>query len=112
MVKNKPVSLTRQTIYCLIPVMDIYAAYRVKSLRKYLVLMLAVMGIPLSIIESIMFPRKEVSLESFLQFWTFYYGVDDAHFAFSMIAWIVTVLFAIFLIRRWSKQWNEKFIPK
>jgi len=110
MVKDEPVSLTRQTIYCIIPVLDIYAAYRVKRLRRYLVIILLLVGVPLSITDSVLFPSdRVVSLEGFLQFLTFYYGVDTNHFVFSIATWIGSVLVAIYLIRRWSKQWNKKF---
>ncbi len=109
MVKDEPVSLTRQTIYCLIPILDIYAAYRVKRLRKYLVIMILV-GIPVSIADSAMVPSdKVVSFETFFQFLTFYFGVNTNHFVFSFAVWIGTVLLAIYLVRRWSKIWNKKF---
>ena len=110
MVKEEPVSLTRQTIYCLIPALDIYAAYRVKRLRRYLAIILLLVGVPLSIADSVLFPSdRVVSLEGFLQFLTFYYGVDTNHFVFSIATWIGSILVAIYLIRRWSKQWNKKF---
>jgi len=108
MVKNEPVSLIRQTIYCLIPLLDIYAAYRVTRLRKYLLIMILV-GIPVSIADSVLFPDKDKTFDGFLQFLTFYYGTDTNHFVVSIVIWIGTVLFAIFLVRRWSKQWNQKF---
>jgi len=108
MVKDEPVSLMRQTIYCLIPLLDIYAAYRVKRLRKYLIIMILV-GIPVSMADSAIFPDTDATLEGFLQFFTFYIGVDTNHFVASIIIWIGTVLLAIYLIRRWSKIWNKKF---
>jgi hypothetical protein len=40
MIKEEPVSLIRQSIHCVIPILDIFAAYRVKKLRKYLIIML------------------------------------------------------------------------
>lgn len=108
-VKEEPVSMTRQTIYCIIPILDIYAAYRVKRLRWYLLIMLLAVGVPLSITESILFPPDgDASLEEFANFWLFYYNEPD-HFVFSIAAWIVTMAVAIFLIRRWSAQWNQRF---
>ena len=108
MVKDEPVSLLRQTIYCLIPFLDIYAAYRVTRLRKYLLIMILV-GIPVSIADSVIFPDTDKTFDGFLQFLTFYYGIDTNHFVASIIIWIGTVLLAIYLIRRWSKIWNKKF---
>ena len=106
MVKDEPVSLTCQTIYCIIPILDIYAAYRVKRLRKYLIIMILV-GIPVSIADSVIFPDTDKTFDGFLQFLTFYYGTDTNHFAVSIVIWIGTVLLAIYLVRRWSKQWNK-----
>jgi len=108
MVKDEPVSLMRQTIYCIIPILDIYAAYRVKRLRKYSLIILLV-AIPVSIADSALFPDKDKTFDGFLQFLTFYYGTDTNHFVVSIVIWIGTVLFAIYLVRRWSKQWNQKF---
>ncbi len=66
-------------------------------------------GIPLSIADSAIFPDKEKTFDGFLQFLMFYYGTDTNHFVVSIVIWIGTVLIAIFLVRRWSKQWNLKF---
>jgi len=104
------VSLTRQTIYCMIPYLDMYAAYRVKRLRKYLLIMILLVIIPVTILDKVLFPMaKVISFEKFLEFLTFYYGVDTNHFVFAIATWAGTVLVAIFLVRRWSKQWNRKF---
>ena len=110
MVKEEPVNLLRQTIYCLIPVLDIYAAYRVKRLRWYLIIMLLGVGVPTSIIASVMFPPDESLVEGFANVMMFYYGTNDGRFEFSVISHIVTVLVAIFLIRHWSHKWNKKFL--
>ncbi len=110
MVKNEPVSLTRQTIYCMIPYLDMYAGYRVKRLRKYLLIMTVLVIIPVAIADEVLFPMdKTASFEEFLQFLTFYYGVNTNHFVFAIATWAGAVLFAIYLIRRWSKQWNKQF---
>ena len=110
MVKNEPVSLTRQTIYCVIPVMDMYAAYKVKRLRKYLVLMILLVGVPTSVADYFLFHHEKDLAEGFVNFMTYYYDVSTSQFVFSIGIQIVTVLFAIFLIRRWSKQWNSQFV--
>jgi len=104
------VSLSIQTIFCLIPILDMYAAYRIKKLRKYLVIMILVIAIPVSIASSVFLPTdKEDLMEGFTNLMIFYYGVDDNQFIFSVGVQIGTILFAIFLIRRWSKQWNIQF---
>ncbi len=104
------VDLTIQTIFCIIPILDMYAAYRVKKLRKYLMIMILVVAIPVSIASSVFLPTEDEDLvEGFTNVMIFYYGVDDNQFIFSVGVQIGTILFAIFLIRRWSKQWNLQF---
>ncbi len=110
MVKDEPVSLLRQTIYCLIPLLDIYAAYRVTRLRKYLLIMILV-GIPVSIADSMLFAIDITNedLEDLEAFDMLFYGYDTNHFIATVVAWVGFILLAIFLVRRWSKQWNQKF---
>ena len=103
------VSLPVQTIFCLIPILDMYAAYRIKKLRKYLAIMILVIAIPVSIASTVFLPTDEDLVEGFTNIIIFYFGVDDNQFIFSVGVQIGTVLFAIFLIRRWSKQWNMQF---
>ena len=104
-----PVSLTWQTIFCIIPIMDVDAAYRIKKLRKYLLIMILVVAIPVSIASSIFLPTEDEGMDGFVNMMTYYYGVDDSQFIFSIGVQIGTILFAIFLIRRWSNQWNQNF---
>ena len=110
MVKDEPVSLLRQTIYCLIPLLDIYAAYRVTRLRKYLLIMILV-GIPVSIADTVLFPidYTDEELQDLEASEMIFYGYDANHFAATAVAWAGFILLAIFLVRRWSKQWNQKF---
>ncbi|MFQ5573047.1 MAG: hypothetical protein ACE5EJ_02225 [Nitrosopumilaceae archaeon] len=111
MVKDEPVSLTRQTIYCMIPFLDIYAAYRVKVLRKYLLIMIPVIFAVGSIVYTI-FPVNTIG-EDFkgLVTWLFFldYVYDTIDSIPYMIQHVGLVLLAIYLVRRWSKQWNKKF---
>ena len=106
---KEKVSLPIQTVFCIIPVLDMYAAYRIKKLRKYLLIMILVIAIPTTVASSIFLPTDDASLEGFANVMTFYYGVDDDQFLYSIGIQIGSVLFAIFLIRRWSKQWNDQF---
>ena len=107
---KEKVSLSVQTIFCLIPILDMYAAYRIKKLRRYLVIMILVIAVPVSIASAVFLPTNDEDIvEGFTNVMIFYYGVDDRQFIFSVGVQIGTVLFAIFLIRRWSKQWNMQF---
>ena len=82
-VKGK-VSLTVQTIFCIIPILDMYAAYRIKKLRKYLVIMMLVIAVPVSVASSVFLPTDDDVMEGFANILTFYYGVDDNQFIFSV----------------------------
>jgi len=104
------VSLPVQTLFCIIPILDMYAAYHIKKLRKYLVIMIFVIAVPVTIASSVFLPTDDESLEKgFTNLLIYYYGVDDNQFIFSIGVQIGSVLFAIFLIRRWSHQWNLQF---
>ena len=103
------VNLSVQTVFCIIPILDVYAAYRIKKLRKYLAIMVLVIVIPVTVASSIFLPTDDEGLEGFTNLLIFYYGIDDNQFIFSVGTQIGTILFAIFLIRRWSKQWNLQF---
>jgi hypothetical protein len=103
------VNLLVQTIFCIIPILDGYAAYRIKKLRKYLLIMILVIIVPVTIASSVFLPTDDEGLEGFTNLLIFYYGVDDNQFIFSVVVQIGSILFAIFLIRRWSKQWNMQF---
>ena len=103
------VSLSVQTVFCIIPILDMYAAYGIKKLRKYLAIMILIIAIHVSVASSVFLPTDDEGLEGFTNLMIFYYGVDDNQFIFSAVVQIGTTLFAIFLIRRWSKQWNMQF---
>lgn len=102
------VSLSTQTIFCIIPLLDIYAAYRIKKLRRYLLIMIVLVGIPLAIIDSAVFPQQETGTrDDFTVGGAFDYELGDV--LYSVVTWIVSTLIAVFLIRRWSVQWNNQF---
>ena len=72
--------------------------------------MILLIAIPVSIASSVFLPTDEEDLaQGFANVLTFYYGVDDNQFIYSVGTQIGTILFAIFLIRRWSKQWNMQY---
>ena len=105
MVKDEPVSLRRQTIYAIIPILDLYAAYKVKRLRKYLLITILV-GIGIAIANYAAFPSmstSEISGEFALEMFS------DTNKVVSVAEIIGQLLLQIYLVRRWSKQWNQKF---
>ena len=110
------VSLTRQTIYCFIPIMDIYAAYHVKRLRWYLLIMICV-GIPMSIVASAVNPMpSENEMEKLVlenQEINWGYAIlgenPELTITITIIYNVIAYALAVYLIRRWSKKWNMQF---
>lgn len=110
-----PVSLTRQTIYCFIPIMDLYAAYHVKKLRWYLLIMLgagAVLTGGAELInpqenrydESMFLENKEIDLAYIML------GENPELTIISIIIHNAVVYsIAVYLIRKWSNRWNQNF---
>ena len=113
------VSLVWQTIFCFIPIMDIVASYRVKRLRWYLLIMLAI-GIPLSMIMGAVLPTHQADdyekmiLDNQEIDWDYVFYGDEP--GTTIASWIIyqgiVYALAVYLIRRWSKKWNLQFDAK
>ena len=105
-----PVSLTRQTIFVLIPILDLIAFYKIKHLRKYL--LIVYLGIAI-----VAGTAYSMAVEP--EYWTFDENYDaDTSFDFMWDAesWALQIPMmaavygaAIYLVRRWSRKWNEQF---
>lgn len=80
-----PVSLNRQTIYVIIPILDLYAAYQIMKLRWFLLWVWG-SGFLISTLISWVLP-----------------------FPYSYAVVPIEIAIAIYLIRRWSKKWNDQF---
>ena len=119
-----PVSLTRQTIYCFIPIMNWYAAYHIKKFRKYLLIAiiveLALGGIHMSLIPeydaSRMYvdgidPNNPQSIEDLEINWSEIMLRTDNSLGLPMFLVVLITEFSVtvFFIRRWSNQWNKQF---
>lgn len=83
---KKSVNLTRQTIYAVIPILDLYAAYKIEKLTLYFVIILSI-GIGVGSIFELLLPYPY-------------------HYIMSVV---VLIPIAVFLIRKWSKKWNIQF---
>jgi len=96
--------------------MDIYAAYHIKKLRWYLIIMLGV-GLTMSLISSVVnpmpdsFDEEKFVLENNEINWEYaILGESPILTIASMIIYQAVVLaVAVYLIRRWSKKWNAQF---
>ena len=108
LVKQEPVNLKHQTIFAIIPCVSFYAFYRVQKLRTYLLILISMyFGIPLVfaglMLGMIFFDSVPENLSSLLE------NSFDFLQSYSMYAVIFTAiaLINIYLVRRWSKQWNK-----
>ena len=106
---DNPVNLTRQTIYSVIPVLDIIAFYKIKHLRKYLLIVyVGIVGVISTIYSMAVTPNS----------WSFSANYDP-NFIWDPMGWILqipmivgTAIIQIYLVRRWSKKWNEQFLEE
>lgn len=100
------VSLTRQIIYVLFPVLDLIAFYKIKHLRKYLLIIyVGVAGIAGTTYSMIVTPES----------WFFNanynpnFAMDPGDWALQIPMIAITYAISIYLVRKWSKKWNMQF---
>ena len=85
LVEQKPVNVTLQTVLMFIPLVWIYAFYRIEKLSMGLFLFF--LAIAASIVVQVALPYP--------------YGM--------ILAYVPTFVIPIYFIRQWSKEWNAKF---
>ena len=117
---NGPVSLTRQTIYCFIPIMNWYAAYNIKKFRKYLLIAIIV-ELSLGAMYASLIPEYNING---INKGNISEDIDDLEINWAEIIFrtdhpsglpifllilIVEYSVTVFLIRRWTNQWNNQF---
>ncbi|HSB49778.1 MAG TPA: hypothetical protein VLC72_00410 [Nitrosopumilaceae archaeon] len=104
MVNQNPVNIKKQTIFALIPSVDVWAFYRIQKLRKFILIVLS-LGFaftPVSLLVSENVAQSEIS------------GPLDLYsnpiFLLYIIGTVGTLhCVLVYFIRKWSRQWNEKF---
>ncbi len=85
MVEQKPVDVALQTVFVFIPLVWIYAFYRIEKLSMGIFLFFVALAV--SIVIQLVLP--------------FPYGL--------IFAYVPTFAIPIYFIRKWSTEWNEKF---
>ena len=96
--KKEPVSIKRQTIYALVPFLDLYAAYKIEKLILYLIIMVGIALV--SFIFEIVFPVPHIdriTLETFASSYII------------IVTQVLTIPLAVYLIRKWSKSGMRNF---
>lgn len=104
MVEQKPVSVNWQTLFVFIPFVDLWASYRIQKLRMFLLIFLVGFGIGSTLILIAVFGVEVFFMED----------VDEFSSNFTLIGvhiglTIAQFALAVYLIRKWSKEWNKKF---
>ena len=112
---NGPVSMFRQTICCLIPILDLYAAYHIKKLRMYLLIMI-IAGLAMSVAGEVVNPSglSDQSMTSNDELnpnfgETIVGSNPEISIAIMIVYMVIAYAVAIYFIRKWSRKWNEQF---
>lgn len=85
-VKREPVNVNIQTILAIIPIVDLWAVYRVKKCRFWCLLCVGFIALSALISSVIPFPYDLITIV------------------------IIEVPITAYLMRVWSKEWNAKLL--
>ena len=85
-VKKEPVNINIQTVLALIPVVDLWAVYRVKKFRFWMILCVGFIALSAFISTVIPFPYDLITIV------------------------IIEMPITAYLMRVWSKEWNAKLL--
>ena len=110
-VSDAPVSVKEQMISGLIPGVDIWAFYRIKKLRKS-TLVITVPAVVMAIVFTMMiFSNYDALKAGMLN--EEEHAMSQAWVTLEIIIFTISLLiFSNYLLRRWTKQWNQKFVEK
>lgn len=97
--KKEPVSIKRQTVYALVPFLDLYAAYKVRKFILYFTIIVPI-TIGVSYALETVFPISDIGRLTLETFSALSYN--------SIATCAITIPIAVYLIRNWSKKWNKK----
>ena len=99
MIEKKPASINWQTLFVIIPIINLWACYRIEKLRLYLIVIIAMIVVEFLVV-ALIFPEN---------FDTFYGLTETEPYNRIIILEIgVEVAISIVLIRKWTKEWNSK----
>ena len=106
-----PVSIIWQIIFTFIPILDLWAFYRIKKLRRFFLYVIVpgiaiMLGFLVLILGNTDFSNfDDPTFDPFLQ-------DDPTMIAMNIASPIIEVGFqilSIYLVYTWSKEWNQKF---
>ena len=102
MVEKVPVSVNWQTLFILIPIVDLWATYRIQKLRLYLLIFYLGFGLAGIVLEIAISPDEYFSEETPTNL------ISDEGWEVESALILVSIGVGIILIRKWSREWNEK----
>ncbi len=104
MVKQKPVNVNLQTVFVFIPILDLWAFYSVQKLRLALLIFLVGFSAAAIVMVFATLGPDGLMVEDPDEIFS-----NSAYIGSSIGLTIVQYGLAVYLIRRWSKEWNKKF---
>ncbi len=102
LIEKKPVNVKWQMVIVLIPFLDLYASYRIQKLRLWLLIFLVGFSIVALLMDYSIFGMKYSDLGNKTDF------LDPAMLYTHIMFTIITLSTAVFVIRKWSIDWNKK----
>ena len=113
MVERKPVSVNWQTLFVLVPFVDLWATYRIQKLRLYLLIFAVGFGliqflISATVNDPFVFTVMQDDMTNFEQDPQMEDLLTSDVLAIIIIIEIIEFIARIYLIRRWSGEWNFK----
>ena len=107
MVKLEPVSMRWQTLFAFLPILQLYAAYKIEKFRLIFLIVIT-FGVIRKTIDYmygtwVPFSFEKTTLESM-----FFQELSMTHWMLDTTIVVTGVIITVWLIRLWSKQWNEE----
>lgn len=110
-VSDGPVSVKEQMISGLIPGVDIWAFYRIKKLQKSTLMITLPTAIMTVVFTLMVFSNYDALKTGMLD--EEEHAISQAWVTIEIIVFVMGILiFSNYLLRRWTKQWNQQFTEK
>lgn len=100
MAKKEPVNMTWQTVFAFLPILYLIALYKVEKLTLGFAIALCFVLVGWTINDTL----GSSELHEFPSNGEYDYG----YYIAAIIHTIISVVTFVYLIRRWSREWNEK----
>ena len=112
--KKETVSLNWQSLFACIPLVDLWAAYRIEKLRWFFVMIWGPLLFNYYVVHPLIFVEY---FEKFIESsecepnWILYFLANSCDRiemqVYDIVFTVSFVTLAVFLIRKWSRKWNK-----